>query len=137
MMRILAFALNSRERLEFANGLSEPDEPDLWEKDLTGAIRLWIQVGQPDEKNILKACGRSEKTIIYCYNQNPSVWWEKSGPKLARAKNLSVYLVSAETVAGLAKMAARFMDLQVSVQDGEVYVHSSDVSVTVQLKMLI
>ncbi len=136
MMRILAFALNSRERLEFANGLTESDEPDLWEKDLTGAIQLWVQVGQPDEKNLLKACGRAKEVVIYSYNQSPTVWWEKSASKMSRAKNLSVYMVSAKTVDGLAKMADRFMDLQFSIQDGEIYVHGEDSTVTVQMDKL-
>lgn len=136
MMRLLAFALNSRERIEFANGLTEPDEPDLWEKDLTGDILLWIQVGQPDERNILKACGRSREVIVYCYSVNPGLWWDKCSSKLKGSKNLSVYNVSADTVEGLSKMANRFMDLQISVQDGEIYVHDSAGTVVVQLDEL-
>jgi len=59
MMRCLAFALNAGEALAFGKGLSDADEPDLWQRDLTGAIQLWIEVGQPDEKRILRACGRA------------------------------------------------------------------------------
>ena len=51
MVRLLAFAQNAHEALSFANGLSTDDEPDLWQKDLTGAIELWIDVGLPDERN--------------------------------------------------------------------------------------
>src|SRR5690349_13995108 len=60
MVRVLAFACHAAERLEFGRGLSADDEPDLWQKDLTGSIQLWIDVGLPDEKLLRKACGRSK-----------------------------------------------------------------------------
>src|SRR3990167_5447685 len=68
MIRLLAFILHANEALIFGKGLSADDEPDLWQKDLTGAIKLWVEVGQPDEKRILKACGRAEKVIVYSYS---------------------------------------------------------------------
>ena len=58
MLRVLAFALFADERLAFGRGLSTDDEPDLWRKDLTGAIEQWIELGQPDESRVRKACGR-------------------------------------------------------------------------------
>ena len=65
MVRLLAFALHAHDMLAFGRGLSADDEPDLWQKDLTGAIDLWIDVGQPDEKRMLKACGRSSRVVVY------------------------------------------------------------------------
>ena len=67
MARLLALALNAHERLTFCKGLSDTDEPDLWQKDLTGAIEHWIEVGQPDDKRLLRACGRAEKVTVYAY----------------------------------------------------------------------
>jgi len=61
MVRLLAFVLHAHEALSFGKGLSADGEPDLWQKDLTGAIELWIDVGQPDEKSIRKACGRAKQ----------------------------------------------------------------------------
>ena len=58
MVRLLAFSLNAHERLEFGRGLSTEDEADLWQKDLTGDIEHWIDVGMPDERLVRKACGR-------------------------------------------------------------------------------
>jgi uncharacterized protein YaeQ len=63
MVRVAAFALFAQERLEFCKGLSDTDEPDLWQKDLTGAIETWIEVGQPDERRIAKASGRSNEVV--------------------------------------------------------------------------
>ena len=65
MIRLLAFIVNAQEALTFGKGLSSDDEPDVWQKDLTGAIELWIEVGHPDEKRILKACGRASQVLIY------------------------------------------------------------------------
>ena len=76
MVRLLAFALNASETLTFGKGLSTDDEPDLWQKDLTGAIDLWIDVGLPDEKSIRKACGRAAQVRIYSYGgRNAELWW--------------------------------------------------------------
>jgi uncharacterized protein YaeQ len=77
MVRVLAFILHAHEALVFGKGLSADDEPDIWQKDLTGAIKLWIEVGQPDEKRIMKACGRAEKVFIYSYSSNSSIWWNQ------------------------------------------------------------
>jgi len=59
MVRLLAFALHAHEALSFGRKVSAEEEPALWLKDLTGAIDLWIEVGQPDEKIIRRACGRA------------------------------------------------------------------------------
>lgn len=67
MVRIVAFALFAHERLEFCKGLSDVDEPDLWQKDLTGAIDVWIEAGQPDERRIAKAAGRAGQVTVIAY----------------------------------------------------------------------
>jgi uncharacterized protein YaeQ len=61
MIGLAAFALNARERLEFSRGLGETDEPDLWQRDMTGDLELWIELGHPDERRVAKACGRSRR----------------------------------------------------------------------------
>ena len=82
MTRILVFALNAHEQLEFGKGLSDADEPDLWQKDLTGAIERWIEVGQPDERRVLKACGRAGQVLVYAYGNSADIWWKQ---KIGRA----------------------------------------------------
>jgi len=122
MVRLLAFALNASESLKFGNGLSDPNEADVWEKDLTGDVKLWIDMGQPDEKTILKACGKSEKVKIYSYTRSPNLWWDPISTKLTRAKNLTVYAVNADSVDALAHLVDRSMNLLFSIQDGEIWV---------------
>lgn len=136
MMRILAFILNASEALVFAGGLSSSDEPDLWQKDLTGAIDLWIMVGTPDEKLIKKACSRSSRVAIYSYGGSAAgVWWSKLGP-CDRLSNLTVINVAQETSQALAKLAERTMKLSVTIQDGLVWLSTADTVLEIGLNRL-
>ena len=121
MVRVLAFALYADDALAFGRGLSSEDEPALWKKDLTGAIELWIDLGQPDEKDIRRACGRAVEVVLVTYGGPPAeVWWEKNADKLARLDNLTVLNLSAAEGAALAGLAERNMSLQATIQDGSV-----------------
>jgi uncharacterized protein YaeQ len=122
MVRLLAFALNATPGLEFTRGLSTQDEPDLWLKDLTGDIALWIDLGQPDEKRLRKAAGRSRQVVIYTYSgRSAGVWWEQVAGKYRRFDNLTVIDLDADAVRELGELAQRSMRLQCSIQDGEVW----------------
>ena len=132
MVRIIAFALQAHEDLTFTKGLSDNDEPDLWIKDLTDAIKLWIEIGQPDERRILKACGRSDQVIVYYYGGHTSkIWWDGIANKLNRARNLQIISIPAEQANELNKLVERSMVIHVNVQDGEVYVSSDKGQVTI------
>jgi uncharacterized protein YaeQ len=133
MVRLLAFALNAHEQLAFGKGLSDTDEPDLWQKDLTGAIAHWIEVGQPEDKRLLRACGRARRVSVYAYGGSAELWWRPIAEKVARAKNLAVWRVPAEASPALAKLAARSMQLQCTVQEGQIWF--SDAAETVQLEL--
>jgi uncharacterized protein YaeQ len=122
MVRLLAFALNASETLAFGKGLSTDDEPDLWQKDLTGAIQLWIDVGLPDEKSIRKACGRAAQVRIYSYGgRNAELWWKQVQDKLDRTSNLTVINVPAAASQAMSTLAQRNMRLQCTIQDGQVW----------------
>ena len=132
MMRLLAFARHASEALTFTRGLSNSDEPDLWQKDLTGSIENWIELGQPDEKRIRKACGRSQQVTIYCYSGNSaSIWWQQNSPALSKLHNLAVINIAAGISKTLAQLAQRNMQLQASVQDGVTWMANSEASVEV------
>ena len=136
MVRLLAFALYATERLEFGQGLSTDDEPDLWLKDLTGAIELWIDVGLPDERQIRKACGRAERVVLLTYGgRSAELWWEQNRSKLERQQNLSVIdLPHTEALAGL---AARGMQVSCNVQDGQLWFSSEAGSVEITPRPLL
>lgn len=130
MIKLVAFILNADEELLFTKGISQDDEPDLWQKALDGDIKLWIDLGQPDEKRIRKACGRSEKVIIYMYQEGSALaWWKQMQGTLGRFKNLSVrYLKIDGDIEFLAKRA---MDLQCNISDGELSVIEGEKSIAV------
>jgi uncharacterized protein YaeQ len=121
MIRVLAFAMHASDALSFGKGLSDVDDPDLVEKDLTGAIQLWIEVGQPDDKTILKACGRAAQVIVYSYSSTSEIWWKQIGSRVERAKNLTVINIDAANSQALAALAQRNMQLQCSIQDGQIW----------------
>ena len=132
MVRLFAFALHADERLEFGRGVSSDDEPDLWRKSLTGEIEQWIELGQPDESRIRKACGRAREVIVVTYGGRASdLWWEKNAGGLARCSNLAVIDVPAPAGEALAGLYAKSMSLQCLVQDGEMQVMGDAGNVTV------
>lgn len=132
MIRVLAFALNASEALAFGKGLSDVEEPDLWQKDLTGAIDLWIEVGQPDDRAILKACGRADKVLVYSYSSVSNIWWNQTGSRVERAKNLKVVNIPAEASQALMALAQRTMQLQCTIQDGQVWLGANENMVLVE-----
>jgi uncharacterized protein YaeQ len=132
MARLLAFALHANPALVFTKGLFDVDEPDLWQKDLTGAIDLWIEVGQPDEKRLMKACGRAERVIVYSYSATSHIWYKQIAGKIERAKNLTVVNIPAEASAQLEQLAKRSMQLQCTIQDGQVWLTDSVDTVLVE-----
>ncbi len=137
MVRVLAFALNANEALTFGKGLSTDDEPDLWQKDLTGIIELWIDVGLPDEKLIRKACGRARNVIIYTYGgRGADIWWNQNSSKLERLNNLTVISLPETTSQPLATMAQRTMQLQMTVQDEEIWFADNNNRIQVELTTL-
>ncbi|GAA0240927.1 YaeQ family protein [Rhodanobacter caeni] len=120
MVRLLAFALYADDRLEFGKGLSDEDEPALWRKAYTDEIELWIELGQPDESRIRKACGRSRQVVVIGYGGNAAeTWWSKIGSSLARHSNLTVLDIPAATVTALVGLLQRGMRLQCLIQDGQ------------------
>ena len=138
MVRLLAFALFADERLEFGRGLSSDDEPDLWKTSRSGEIELWIDLGQPDDSRIRKACGRSERVMVINYGGRAAdLWWDKVSSAVSRCGNLTVIDIAPATVSALAALADRGMRLQCMIQDGqaELYFEGSSVAVEQRLRM--
>ncbi|MBI5331443.1 MAG: YaeQ family protein [Betaproteobacteria bacterium] len=122
MVRLLAFVLHAHEQLSFGKGLCVDDEPDLWRKDLTGAIELWIDVGLPDEKWTRKACGRADQVVIVSYGGRVAdLWWEQNRSKFLRLDNATVINLAPVASEALGALAQRTMRLQCTIQDGQVW----------------
>ncbi|MDQ7058786.1 MAG: YaeQ family protein [Ghiorsea sp.] len=137
MIRLLAFALNAHEYMAFTKGLCADDEPDLWQKSLSDEIEVWIDLGQPDEKRIRKACGRAKQVIIYTYNYRSALtWWEQVQSKLSRFDNLKVVVLADEAVSAMTSMAKRNMQLQYTIQDGEILLSNGEDSINIEPQLL-
>lgn len=118
MIRLTAFVLNANDKLMFCKGISQDDEPDLWEKSLSGDIKMWIDLGQPDEKRIKKACGRSEKVIIYTFKETlSSIWFKQIEKSLFRFKNLQIIYLNIE--GDIELLTSRSMNIQCNILDNE------------------
>jgi len=121
MVRLIAFAMYANDALIFGNGLSDDEEPDLWQKDLTGAIQLWMDVGLPTEKNIRKACGRSRQVIVVLYGGRiADMWWDTNSKGLLKLSNLTV--INLPETQALARLAGKSINLSCSVQDGQILI---------------
>ena len=133
MVRLIAFVLNASEELVFTKGISAEDEPDLWKKSLGGDIELWIDLGQPDAKRIKKACGRSEKVIIYTYQEGMATsWWKQIETSLTRFSNLQV--IHLEMEGDIETLAKRAMSLQANISDGELTLIDEEQSIMIREK---
>ncbi|MDQ3510507.1 MAG: YaeQ family protein [Pseudomonadota bacterium] len=131
MVRLLAFALYAQDRLEFGRGLSNEEEPDLWRRDYVGDIELWIDLGQPDETRIKKACGRAQQVVVINYSgRGADIWWDKIASSLTRLKNLTVIDVSPEVGESLTTLIQRGMRLNCLIQDGEMQLMSETINIT-------
>lgn len=138
MVRILAYALHAspEDDLSLCRGLSDTDEPDLWRLDLTGHILQWIEAGLPDERRVLKACGRADEVVVLAYGRNADIWWKGVRNRLARASKLRAYALSVDGTAALAELAERNMRLHINVQDNTAYVSSDAGMASVTLEEL-
>jgi uncharacterized protein YaeQ len=141
MIRLAALALNAHKlqdvcdgdgTLGFGAGLSNPEEPDVLLRDFTGRSRLWIEVGQPEDKPLAKACGLSDEVMVYAFSHAAEVWWRGIESKLARLANLSVWRVPAAASQELSTLARRTMQLQATVQEGVLMVGDGERTVDIE-----
>lgn len=118
MVRLIAFAIFASESLVFGKGLSDDDEPDLWQRDLTGAIELWIEVGLPDERVLRKACGRSNQVALVLYGgRSADMWWDQNSKAMLKLDNLTV--INLPITEDLEGAATRNMNISCTIQDNE------------------
>ena len=141
MVRLAAYALQAHQlqdlcggdgKLEFGKGLSDPDEPDVLLTDFTDAKRLWVEVGQPDDKPMAKACSKADSVVVYAYDHAADVWWQGVQGKVARLAKLQVWRIPSDLSQALAALAERSMQLQVTIQEGAITISSNLGSVYIE-----
>jgi uncharacterized protein YaeQ len=119
--RVLAYALEFTEGIEFTRGLSEPDEPAIRVRDLTGALRAWIDIGAPDAGRLHKAGKVAPRVAVYTHKDPAQLVGKLAGERIHRAETLEVYAIDHGLIGELAARLERRMAFDVSVSDRELY----------------
>jgi len=136
MIRLLAFALHADPALAYGKDLFDVEEPALWLKDLTGAIDTWIEVGQPDERRLMKASGQSNQVIVYSYSATSHIWFKGLASKIERSRKITVVNIDPASSAALERLCQRNMQLQCTIQDGQVWITNGEETVQVERETL-
>jgi uncharacterized protein YaeQ len=127
MVRLAALALQAHQQQSlaggdaawaFGRGLSDPDEPDVVLTDYTGRARVWVEVGQPEDKPLAKACSRADMVVVYAYAPTAELWWRGIEARTSRLPRLEAWRLPAAATQALAAMVQRSMAWQATVQDG-------------------
>lgn len=137
MLRLVAFTLCAHERLIFGKGISEDAEPDLWQHDYGGNIELWIELGLPDDKLLRRAAHRAQQGMVLAYGGTVVDKWWKDAQKTARElSNLTVAAIDAAESQALAELCQRTMQLQCTIQEGQLWFADSNHSVVLNPRLL-
>src|SRR3954453_9679189 len=121
LTRVLAYAMEFADGIEFSRGLSDPDEPAIAIRDLTGAIRAWIDIGTPDAARLHKASKAAARVVVYTHKQPEQFLKQLAGERIHRAGELELYALDRGLVAALAARLDRRVAFSVSITDRELY----------------
>ncbi len=120
--RVLAYALELVEGLEFSGGLSSADEPALWVHDLTGQLQAWIEVGTPDAARLHKASKACRRVRVYCH-KDPAAWYRQlAGQKVHAPERVEIIELDRGLVTALAERLEKRTHWALSVNEGELYI---------------
>lgn len=119
--RVLAYCLEYAEGIAFSRGLSEPDQPAIAVRDLTGALRSWIEVGAPDAARLHKAAKAAPRVAVYTHRDPANLRRQLAGERIHRAEALELYAIDLDLLGQLARRLQRRMTLELSVTDRHLY----------------
>jgi len=132
MIRLLAFAVHADAELKFTRGLSSVEEPDLWQKSLSGELELWIDLGQPDVRRLRQASGKARRVVVVTYGGRAAeIWYQKNREELTRLKNLTVLNLAVQDQEALARLVNRNMEMQLTISDGQIWLTVNDATVEI------
>lgn len=135
-VRLLAYCLNAGRGLEFTRGLSTADEPDLWQHSDSGEVEHWIEVGQPEEPRLRKACGRARRVSVYAFGRSGETWWKLNGEAISALPRLSVWQFDPQEVAAAAALLERTVQLNASIVGGTIYLDNGGQSASLEPRLL-
>tara|TARA_R110002110_G_scaffold303525_2_gene517649 strand:+ start:16372 stop:16911 length:540 start_codon:yes stop_codon:yes gene_type:complete len=136
MVRLLAYCLNNARGLAFTRGLSSTDEPDIWRHSDSGEIQQWIEIGQPEEPRLRKACGKSAQVTVYAFGKSSDTWWKLNAAAINALPHLQVWQFAWPEVEQLASMAGRTINLSISIVGGIVYIDDGSSSLSLEPQLL-
>ena len=134
--RVLAYCLEFTEGLAFSRGLSDPDEPALAVRDLTGELRAWIDVGAPDAARLHKAAKAAPRVAVYTHKAPAVLLRSLEGERIHRAEAIELYAFDRDLVAGLAARLERRMAFDLSVTDAHLFVSTEGATFSGELACL-
>ena len=126
--RVLAYCLEYAEGISFSSGISDPDQPTLAVRDLTGRTLTWIEIGSPDADRLHKASKAADRVVVYTHKDPGQLLRQWSGRRIHRTEEIEIYSFDRTFIAALAGRLDRRLGLTVSVSDGHVFVALIDAS---------
>jgi uncharacterized protein YaeQ len=137
MLRLVAFALLADPQLQFGKGISDDSEPDLWQHSLSGEIDLWVELGLPEEKALRKASHKAKQALVLAYGGSVvDKWWQREQKAAQGLDNLVVIAIDAQSSAELANICQRTMQLQCTLQEGQLWFSDGQHSVVITPTLL-
>ena len=134
MYRLLAFIHSAHDDLKFTQGLSNVDQPELWQINLAGDILHWVELGLPDEKRIKQAAGKSKKLSIYTYHKNKTnKWLPKIKEKFSSNEKVNIYSLEVIENGPIEKLVEKSMKLTCMIEDNIMYLANDDQRVAITL----
>jgi uncharacterized protein YaeQ len=134
--RLLAYCLNTARGLEFTKGISTADEPDIWQHSDSGEIEHWIELGQPEEPRLRKACGRSKAVSVYAFGKSADTWWKLNGDAISALPRLQVWQFDWREIEAAAALMSRTMQLNLSIVGGTLYLDNGAGAVSLEPQLL-
>jgi uncharacterized protein YaeQ len=134
--RVLAYCLEYADGITFSKGLAEPDEPAVVVRDLTGALKVWIEVGSPDAARLHKAAKASPRVAVYTYKDPSQVARQLEGERIHRAQEITIYGMPAAVVDGLVARLDRRTAFELSVTEGHLYLTIGGETIEGEMKLV-
>lgn len=130
LTRVLAYCLEFAEGIGFSRGISSPDEPALSVRDLTGALKVWIDIGSPDAARLHKAAKAAPRVAVYTHKDPAQLRLQLAGERIHRADALELYAIDRDVIAGLVKRLERRMSFDLSVTDRHLFISVGDATLS-------
>lgn len=130
MTRVLAYCLEYTEGIVFGRGISEPDDPPIAVRDLTGSLLAWIEIGSPDAARLHKASKAAPRVAVYTHKEPRTLLRQLEGEKIHRAEALEIYAFDRALIDGLVELLDRRTRLALSISDREIYATIGDATVS-------